>query len=100
MERFNATSIDELRRIVLHSDIRESLDLKEETKVILQPIGNIVVMQKMDESSETEYFSSVISELGTIEIPIELMQEMVWELKDRIAVYYYVDDGMVILKRV
>jgi len=99
MERFNARGIDELRRIALHSDIRESLGLKEGTKVILQPIGNIVAMQKMDESSETEYFSAVISELGRIEIPIELMLEMKWEFKDRIAVYY-VDDGMVILKRV
>jgi len=103
MERYSAKSIDDLRRMVLPLEIRQKMGLEADVSyVTLQCIGKIVIMQLVkqlanDDNSETEHFSSKVDKLGRIEVPLELMKEVGWKIRDEIALYY-VDDGMVILK--
>jgi len=98
MERYSARVIDELRRVVLPSEIRQKLGLEvTKPEVTLQPRGNIVIMQPMKQPMDDNYVTSKVDELGRIELSDKLIQKMGWKLEDKIAVYY-VDDGMAILK--
>jgi len=98
MERYSTRHIDEVNRITLPIEIRKRLVLETDSIVILQPIGNIVVVQKKNEK-KIKYFHSKVNQLGKIEFSDELMRNMNWKHEDGIAIYH-VDDGMVILKRV
>ena len=99
MERYSARGIDDLKRMVLPLEIRQKMGLEADVSyVTLLHVGKIVIMQPIkDEGTETEHFTSKVDKLGRIEVPLELMKELGWKIRDEIALYY-VDDGMVILK--
>jgi len=98
MVRYGSMTINEYYRLPLHRELREKLGLKEKSEVSLQPIGNIVILQKSNTEIFTkQYFFGSVDEIGKIELPYELMRTVGWRKKDSISVYS-VDDYMLILK--
>ena len=96
MERYNLRHIDELSRVVVHSDIRKKLRLETGDEVSLTPIGTIVVLQRAEGEPGAGCYVSKVSELGAIEIPTELKQKMEWKTADGLATY--LTDNLVIYK--
>jgi len=96
MERYSARTIDELNRIVIHSELRQKLGLETGIKVSLQVIDTIVVMRKTDAEAEKDCYVSQVSDLGMIELPAELRKQMSWKTADKIALYN--TDNLIILK--
>ena len=98
MERYSSRVIDEHGKIHLHDELREKLNLEANTKVILHPIGKIVILQKAETKNILQrYLIETIDESGNIPIPDKLMKYMGWETNDTVAVYH-VDDSMLIFK--
>jgi len=98
MERYSLRTIDELNRIVIHSELRQKLGLETGTKVFLQSIDSIVVMRLTDGKSEHGCYVSQVNELGMIELPAELRKQMGWKIVDKIALYN--TDNLIIFKTV
>ena len=90
MERYNARKVDDLRRIVLHGDLRRKLGLKEGSKVALTVIDSIVVVQRTDSDG------CEVSDLGMITIPADIRQKMSWVDGSDVAAYH--TDSLLILK--
>ena len=96
MERYSSRGIDELNRLVLHSELRQVLGFEKGDTVSLQRIDTIVILQKTKGDLEQGCFTSQVDDLGRIVLPTELQQQMGWEVKSRVAVYH--TDNMLILK--
>jgi len=96
MERYSSRGIDELGRIVLHSELRNRLGLETGDKVSLLSVDNIVILQRAKDNPGPDYAVSQVSELGMIELPAELRQKQGWKERDRIALYN--TDNLIILK--
>jgi bifunctional DNA-binding transcriptional regulator/antitoxin component of YhaV-PrlF toxin-antitoxin module len=100
MERYSARTIDEVGRLVLHSDLRQRLGLETGDTVSLTVVGTIAIMQRVEGISEGETgpvcVLSTVNEIGMFELPAELRKWLDWETKDRIAMYH--TDDLVILK--
>jgi len=97
MEKYSSKSIDETRKMVLPLELRGEIGLKDGDTVVLQKIRNMVVMYPSKENPSENSYLLTIDQLGRLEFPAELMQDMGWEIKGWIAIYY-ADDGTVILK--
>ena len=97
MERYSSRTIDEAGRIVLHSELRNKLGLETSDKISLQNVGTIIILQRVEDDSQSECAVCQISELGQINLPGELRQKLDWNVKDSIALYH--TDKMVILKK-
>jgi len=96
MERYSARTIDEMGRIVLHSELRQKLGLETSTKVSLQAVDTIVILRKMGSESEQGCAVIQVSDLGMVELPSELRQQMGWNVADKVALYN--TDNLIILK--
>lgn len=96
MERYSLRAIDELNRIVIHSELRQKLGLETGAKMSLQVIDSIVIMRQTNAASERDGYVSQVSELGMVELPAELRKQMGWNVADRIALYN--TDNLLILK--
>ena len=96
MERYSSRGIDELNRLVLHSEIRKILGFEEGDNVSLLRVDTIVILQKADGDLGEGYFASQVDEFGRIVLPAELQQQMGWEVKSRVAVYH--TDNILILQ--
>ena len=81
MERYSSRKVDDLGRIVLHSELRNKLGLGTGAKVALTVVDSIVVMQRMD-TGDCE-----VCELGMITLPVEVRHMFGWVAKSEIAVY-------------
>jgi len=90
MERYSARKVDELGRIVLHSELRKKLGIKAGDKITLMVVGSIVVIQPTDSAGYE------INELGMFTIPGEIRQKFAWEAGNEIAIYH--TDSLLILK--
>ncbi|MCL2855423.1 MAG: hypothetical protein FWE21_07380 [Defluviitaleaceae bacterium] len=100
MERYSARTIDELGRIVLHSELRERLNLGFGSVVALKPLGNILILQaKIKSNPMPQSFEAKVDEIGRIALPKELRETLGWYIKSKVSVYH-VDDGMLVLKLV
>jgi bifunctional DNA-binding transcriptional regulator/antitoxin component of YhaV-PrlF toxin-antitoxin module len=100
MERYSARTIDEVGRLVLHSDLRQRLGLETGDTVSLTVVGTIAIMQRVEDISEGETWPvcvlSTVNEIGMFELPAELRKWLGWETKDRIAMYH--TDDLAILQ--
>ena len=97
MERYSSRTIDELGRLVLHSDVRQLLDLKTNDNVSMLFVENIAIVRRKSEGVEQGLATSAVDELGRIEIPAEYRKILGWQEKDRLAVY--LTDNIIILKK-
>jgi len=90
MERFSTRKVDELGRIVLHSELRKKLGLEAGSNVTLTVIDSIVVMQHT-------YGGGIrVCQIGRITIPDEIRQKFAWIAGSAVAVYH--TDNLLILK--
>jgi len=96
MERFSARSIDELNRIVIHSELRQKIGLETGCKVSLQTVDTVVIIRRIETEPESSCFASQICELGMVELPAKLQKQMGWKVADKIALYN--TDNLIILK--
>ena len=96
MERFSSRTLDELGRLVLHSELRQMLGLDTGDKVSLTLVGTIVILQCTEGDIEPGYAVSQVSDLGVIDLPREYRETLGWKEKDKIALYH--TDNVVILK--
>ena len=96
MERYSLRTIDELNRIVIHSELRQKLGLETGSNISLQAIDSIVVMRQASAASEQDGYVSQVSDLGMIELPAELRKQMGWRVGEKIALYN--TDNLLILK--
>ena len=94
MERYSSRTVDELNRLVLHSELRNKLGLNTGDKVSLKTLDTIVILRKLEGDSDCAVCQ--IDELGMIELPKELRQQLGWKAKDKIALYN--TDNIIILK--
>ena len=90
MERYSSRQVDELGRIMLHSELRKKLGLEKGDKISLTVIDSIVVIQR------TDFGDCEVSELGMISIPSEIRQKFAWVKGSKIAVYN--TDSLLLLK--
>jgi len=96
MERYSSRTIDDIGRIVIHSELRQKLSLETGDKFSLQVVDTIVIMQRTEAEPEQGCYLSQVNELGLVELPTELRQQMGWNVKDKIALYN--TDNLIILK--
>ena len=96
MERYKSRGVDEFGRIVLPSDLRVEMNLDTGDKVSLTVVSTIAILQKAECSEDAGCYLCDVSELGMINLPAELRQQMGWEVKDRLALYH--TDNLMILK--
>jgi len=96
MERYSLRTIDELNRIVIHSELRQKLGLETGAKISLQAIDTIVVMRRTEAEPKQDCYVSQVNELGMVELPAELRKQMGWNVADGIALYS--TDNLLILK--
>ena len=96
MERYSSRTIDELGRIILHSELRKKLDMATNDKFCLQHIDTLLVLQKLEIQSEEACPTCQIDELGRITLPKEFRTKLHWEASDKLAVYH--TDNLLILK--
>ena len=87
MERYSTRTLDEMGRLVLHSELRERLNLDAGTKVSLTLVGTIIALQRIEGNIKPEH-SSQINDLGMLELPREHRQTLGWKEKDKIALYH------------
>ena len=98
MERYRTAGIDELRRMVLPLELRKRLGFEvRKTVVGMRPVNSLVILLAVGENDEAERFVRNIDEMGRIVVPGELMEEMGWDIKDKVAVYQ-ADDRTAILR--
>ena len=97
MERYNSRTIDELGRLVLHTDLRQRLGLETGGKISLKHVDTIVIMQPVEDDAESDAAVCKVDELGRIVLPIELRQKLGWREKDKLALYH--TDNIIILKQ-
>jgi len=96
MERYSSRTVDELGRLVLHSDLRQRLGLETGDSVSFTLVDTIIILQKAEDDLESACATSKVSELGMIDLPVEQRRKLGWETKDKVALYH--TDNMVILK--
>ena len=96
MERYSSRTIDEMGRLSLHSEIRKVLGLETGDKISLKLIGTIVILRRAESDSEKDCVVCQVSDIGMINLPVEIRQALGWKEKDKIAVYCV--DNIVILK--
>ena len=96
MERYSSRTIDELGRIVLHSELRKKLNMTPNDKFCLKLIDTLLVLQKSGSAIEEDCPTYQIDELGRITLPKELRTKLHWETSDKLAVYH--TDNLLILK--
>lgn len=97
MERYSSRTIDELGRLVLHSDLRKRLALETGNNLSLKPVDTIVILQRAENDAESDYALCPVDELGRLVLPIELRQKLGWKEKDKLALYH--TDNIIILKQ-
>jgi len=71
MKRYSSRAIDEASRIVIHSELRQRLNLSAGDKISLRRVDSIVILQKAD-GGDADSFSVQVNDLGTIDLPAEL----------------------------
>ena len=96
MERYSSRTLDENGRIVVHSELRKSLELETGDKFSFTLVGTIIILQKVEGEPEPNCAISEISEVGLITIPSDMRKQLGWNTKDKIAVYF--TDNLLILK--
>ena len=96
MERYNSRTIDELGRLSLHSELRQKLGLQAGNKICLKQIDTIVVLQRAENATEPGSIICQVSDIGMIDLPIELRKTLGWKEKTKIALYH--TDNLIILK--
>ncbi|MCL1884642.1 MAG: AbrB/MazE/SpoVT family DNA-binding domain-containing protein [Defluviitaleaceae bacterium] len=96
MERYSSRTIDDVGRLVLHSELRQALGLLAEDKIFLRRVNTIVILQKATSNLDSDCFAAQVSELGAIELPAELRKQMGWKAKTKVAVYH--TDNILIMK--
>lgn len=100
MERYSARTVDELGRLTLHSDLRKRLGLETGDKVSLMLVDTILILRRAQGCAEGESQSGClccpVSELGMIELPIEIRQKLSWKENAQVALYH--TDNIIILK--
>jgi len=110
MIRYNSiaiekSDIDKFGKLPLHSELCDKLRIMRDADISLTPIGEIVILQKLDEMfGDAEYtvdrivnrIVDVIGWDGNILLSKELMNTMRWDAGDKIAVYC-VNEKMLIL---
>ena len=96
MERYSSRTIDELGRIVLHSELREKLSLEVDDKIYLKVVDTLLVLQKLNGCSESGCFVCQVDALGRMGLCSELLTKLSWQTGDKIAVYH--TDNLLILK--
>ena len=96
MERYSSRTIDELGRIVLHSELRKKLNVATNDNFCLQLVDTLLVLQKLETKSEGDCPTCQIDELGRITLPKEFRTKLHWETSNKLAVYH--TDNLLILK--
>ena len=94
MERFSSRTVDELGRLVLHSEIRQRLGLEMGSKVSLTLVGTIVVMQRAEDDSDCE--THIVDDLGRVVLPAELRKTLDWKEEHKVSFFH--TDNLIILK--
>ena len=96
MERYSSRTIDELGRIVLHSDLRKRLKMKDGDSFSLTLVDTLLLLQKSEGNQEDGCVTGKINELGMIDLPKNFRQNLNWKDGDAISVYNA--DSIIILK--
>jgi bifunctional DNA-binding transcriptional regulator/antitoxin component of YhaV-PrlF toxin-antitoxin module len=96
MERYSCRAIDELGRLVLHSELRKKLCLETGGKISLLLVDTVIILRRIENEPEPGCDVSQINELGVIDLPIELRQKLGWQTADKVAMYH--TDNLIILK--
>ena len=96
MERYSSRTIDELGRIVLHSELRKKLNMETNDKLCLQLVDTLLVLKKSESKVKEDCNICLIDELGRIILPEEFRAKLYWGKGDKIAVYN--TDNIIILK--
>ena len=98
MEHYNAYTIDELARVVLPHELRCELGLNTGSQVSLKPVSTLVILQLMEDTPEPDSFVCPVDDLGRIELPCEVCQQLGWHEKDKLDMYNI--DNLIILKKI
>jgi bifunctional DNA-binding transcriptional regulator/antitoxin component of YhaV-PrlF toxin-antitoxin module len=96
LERYKSRIIDEAGRIIIPSELRKLLCFDTGDKVSLTAVSTIVILQKVESGSESDCTLCTVDELGRIDLPAELRQQMGWKEKSALALYH--TDELMILK--
>ena len=96
MERYSSRTIDELGRIVLHSELRKKLNLSTNDKFCLKLVDTLLILQGLTNEDEESCTTCTIDGFGRIDLPGELRKQLCWDVNDKVAVYY--TDNLIILK--
>lgn len=97
MERYSGRTVDEIGRIVVHSELRKKLSLTEGDKFSLTLIGTIIILQRVEENLASEVPVCEISELGLITLPCNMRDELDLKVGSKVSVYN--TDSLIILKK-
>ena len=96
MERYSSRTIDELGRLVLHTELRKLLNLETGDTVTMLVVENIIILRRVNEGLEQGLATSKVDELGRVVIPVEIRNVLGCQAKDKLAVY--LTGNIIILK--
>ena len=85
MEKYNTRIVDEVGRITIPADLRKDWDLETGSDISLTRVSALVVLQRSDGDKG---ITCRVDDLGRIDLPVQICNQMGWKEKAHIALYY------------
>ena len=91
MERYKSRTIDELGRIVIPSELRKALCIKNGDSISLTVVSTVIVLQKAACDAQPTDNLCQVDDIGMVTLPTQIRQRLDWHTTDKLPLYHMDD---------